>query len=81
MWVMLLGYFELATHVLNVYVSTLHFLFLNIFSFIPLLRDLVLHSDKLLPLIILVDSPLGENLHGLDVLDGSHLIPVVLVAT
>lgn len=43
----------------------------------------LLHHDLVLILFVLVlkVSPLGEDFHGLDVLDGSKLLSVVLVAT
>lgn len=42
----------------------------------------LLHHDLVLILFVLVLKvpPLGEDFHGLDVLDGSKLLPVVLVA-
>ena len=45
-------------------------------------QDRLLHHDLVLVLLVLVleVSPLGQDLHGLDVLDGSELLSVVLVS-
>jgi hypothetical protein len=44
-----------------------------------LLEDLILESNLVLPLLVLVLSPFVEDLHGLNVFDGCHFSPVILV--
>jgi hypothetical protein len=74
---------ELTTHVLNI--TTFHFLFVLLLLFYIiwrvhlLLEDLILESNLVLPLLVLVLSPFVEDLHGLNVFDGCHFSPVILV--
>lgn len=73
---------ELTAHVLDI--TTFHFLFVLLFYVIwgvhLLLEDLILKGNLVLPLLVLVLSPFVEDLHSLNVFDGCHFPPVILIA-
>ena len=61
---------------LEKFVHFVHFCFHDFELLLQALYLLVLHLD----LKVLEVSPLGQDLHGLDVLDGSELLSVVFVS-
>lgn len=88
-WMIFLSHFSLSTHVLDI--TAFHILLVFIFDLVDywrfqlLMQDFLMHSvcfsNLSLSLVILIESPLVENLHSLYILDGSHLVPIILVAT